>query len=80
MSDRSESEDGSYDMAPLSKPYILCSVVDAAFAAIDYSKGNIEDGAVNIPSSGGPQRTSIYSPSPLKRASSGRGDSFTSIE
>ena len=80
IADRSKSEGGSCDTAPVSKPYILYSAADAASAAIDYSKGNIEDGVVNSPYGGGPQRTPTCSPSPLKRASSGRRDSFTSIE
>ena len=78
--DRSESEGGSCDTAPISKPYILCFAADAASAAIDYLKGNIEDGVVNSPPGGGPQRTPTCSPLPLKRASSGQRDSFTSIE
>ena len=66
IADRSDSEDGSCDTAPVLKPYILCSAADAASVAIDYSKENIEDDIVNSPPSGGPQRTPICSPSPLK--------------
>ena len=51
MSDRSQSEGGSCDKAPLSKPYILRSTANATSAAIDYSKGNIEDSIVNNPPS-----------------------------
>ena len=80
ITDRSESNGGSRDTAPVSKPYILCSAADAASATIDYSKGNIQDDVVNSPPGRGPQRTPTCSPSLLKRASSGRRDSFTSIE
>ena len=80
IADRSESEGGSCNTALVLKPYILCSAADAASATIDYLKGNIEDDVVNSPPGRGPQRTPMCSPSPLKRASSGRGDSFTSIE
>jgi hypothetical protein len=56
---------------------MLRSAADAASAAIDYSKGNIEDGVVDSPPSRGPSRTPICSPSPLKRVSSGRAGSFS---
>ena len=78
ISTKSASEGGSCGTAPLSKPYMLCSAADAAFAAIDYSKGNIEDGIVDSPLSRGPVKTPICSPSPLKRASSSWGRSFSS--
>ena len=42
------------------------SATDAASAAIDYSKGNIDDGVVDSPSNRGPERTPLYSPLPLK--------------
>ena len=57
---------------------MLCLATDAASAAIDYSKGNIEDGVIDSPPSRGPMKTPICSPSPLKRASSNRGCSFSS--
>jgi hypothetical protein len=56
---------------------MLRSAADAASAAIDYSKGNIEDGVVDSPPSRGPLRTPISSPSPLKRVSSGGAGSFS---
>lgn len=77
FSSRSESEGGSCDTAPYSKPYLLRSATDAASAAIDYSKGDVEDGVVDSPPSRGPVRTPICSPSPLKRASSSRGYSLS---
>jgi hypothetical protein len=77
MSSRSESEGGSCDTAPYSKPCLLQSAADAASAAIDYSKGNVEDGVVDSPPSRGPVRTPVCSPSPLKRASSSRGYSLS---
>jgi hypothetical protein len=62
---------------PFSKPYMLRSATDAASAAIDYSKGNVEDGVVDSPPSRIRGRTPICSPSPLKRASSSRGRSLS---
>lgn len=50
-------------------PYLLRSAADAASAAIDYSKGDIEDGVVDSPPSRGFVETPACSPSPLKRAS-----------
>ena len=44
-------------------------------SAIDYSKGNIEDGVVDSPPSRKPGRTPICSPLPLKRVSPSRGRS-----
>ena len=78
ISRKSTSEGGSYGTAPLSKPYMLCSAADAASAAIDYSKGNIEDGVIVSPPNSGPVKTPICSPSPLKQASSSQGRSFLS--
>ena len=78
ISTKSASEGGSCGTAPLSKPYMLYSAADIAFATIDYLKGNIEDRVVDNPSSRGPVKTPICSPSPLKRASSSRGRSFSS--
>jgi hypothetical protein len=77
FSGRSESEGGSCDTAPYSKPYLLQSAADAASAAIDYSKGDVEDGVVDSPPSRGPGITPICSPSPLKRAVSSRGYCFS---
>ena len=74
---RSESEGGSCGTAPYSKPYMLRSATDAASAAIDYSKGNVEDGVVDSPPKRGPARTTLCSPSPLKRESPSRGRSLS---
>ena len=53
------------------------SASDAVSAAIDYSKGNIDDEVVDSPSSNyGPERTPMWSPLPLKRVSSSRGQSL----
>lgn len=68
-STRFESDGGSSETAPVSKPYMLRSAADAASAAIDYSKGNIDDGVVDSPPSRASGRTPICSPSPLKRSS-----------
>jgi len=68
---------GSGCTAPVSKPYLLWSAADAASAAIDFSKGDVEDGVVDSPPSRGPGRTPVCSPSPLKRASSNQGRSFS---
>ena len=70
LSTNSESRGASCDIVPFSKPYMFRSAMDAASAAIDYSKGNIDDGVVDSPPSRGPKRTPLYSPSPLKRLSS----------
>jgi hypothetical protein len=77
LSATSDSTGGSCGTAPKSKPYMMRSAADAASAAIDYSKGDVEDGVVDSPPSRGPVRTPICSPSPLKRASSSRGRSFS---
>ena len=78
ISTKSALKGGSCGTAPLSKPYMLCSAADAASAAIDYLKGNIEDRIVDSPPSRGPVKTPICSPSPLKRASLSWGCSFLS--
>ena len=56
---------------------MLRSAADAASAAIDYSKGDVEEGVVDSPPSRGPTRTLICSPSPLKRTLSTRGGMFS---
>ena len=73
----SESEEGSCGTTPYSIPYLLRSAADAASAAIDYSKGDIEDGVVDSPPSRGFVRTLACSPSPLKRASPTPGNCFS---
>ena len=60
--------------APYSKPYVMCSAVDAASAAIDFTKGNVEDGVVDSPPSRGVGKTPLCSPSPLKRERTAEGD------
>jgi hypothetical protein len=59
----------SFAPSPFSKLYVMFSAIDAASAAIDYSKGNIEDG-VDSPPSRGPVLAPIFSPSPLKQSQS----------
>ena len=49
-----------------SKPYVLFSATDAASAAINFSKSNVDDGIVDSPPSGGLRRSPIVSPSPLQ--------------
>jgi hypothetical protein len=49
-----------------SKPYLLYSAIDVASAALDFSKGNVEDGVVDSPPSHTAGRTPICSPSPLR--------------
>ena len=66
----SESAGGSCGPSRYSRPYVLCSATDAASAAIDFSKGSVDDGVVDSPPSRGPVRTPICSPSPLKQATS----------
>ena len=61
------SNGGSYLPSPHLRPPMLCSATDAASAAIDFSKGNVEEGAVNSLPSRGPGKTPICSPSLLKR-------------
>jgi hypothetical protein len=49
-----------------SKPYVMYSATDAASAAIDFAKGNVEDGVVNSPPSRDAARLPVCSPSPLR--------------
>ena len=77
LSEGSESRGGNCGTAPISKPYMLRSAADATSAAIDYSKGDVEEGVVDSPPSRGPIRTPICSPSPLKRTLSTRGVTFS---
>ena len=76
-SDCSESAGGSCSAAPFSKLYLFRSAADATSAAIDYSKGDVEDGVVDSPPSRGPIKTPICSPSPLKRTTSNERGSFS---
>ena len=78
LSTNSELGGASCDTVLLSKPYnVFRSSMDAASAAIDYSKGNINNGVVDSPPSCGPERSPMYSPSPLKRVSSSRWRSLS---
>ena len=72
LSMMSSSGGGSCFGAPHSKPYVMCSATNAASAALDFSKGNVEDGVVNSPTNRGAVRTPLCSLSPLKRAQSSR--------
>jgi hypothetical protein len=49
-----------------SKVYLMYSATDAASAALDFSKRNVEDGVVDSPPSRSADRTPICSPSPLR--------------
>jgi hypothetical protein len=49
-----------------SKPYLMYSTTDAALAALDFSKDNMEDGVVNNPPSQSAGRTPVCLPSPLR--------------
>jgi hypothetical protein len=44
------------------KPYLMYSATDATSTAIDFAKGNVEDGVVDNPLSCSVGRTPIYSP------------------
>ena len=70
LSKMSESFGGSCVEAPCSKPYVMCSAMDAASAAINFLKGHIEEGVVDSPPTRGVLRTPLCSPSPLKRGQS----------
>ena len=59
------SKDGSLAPLQYSKPNVLFSATSAASVAIDFSKGNVEDGVVDSPSSRGPWRSPVVSASPL---------------
>ena len=73
LSGRSISKDGSLAPLQYSKPYVLFSATDAALAAIDFSKGNVEDGVVDSPPSRGPWRLPVVSASPLQGSPCARG-------
>jgi hypothetical protein len=57
---------GDYVPSQFSKPYLMYSATDAASAALDFSKGNVEDGVVDSPPSRSVDRTPICSQSPLR--------------
>lgn len=66
----SKSTGGSCVPSKFSRPYVMCSRIDAPSTAIDFSKGSVDDGVVDSPPSRGPVRTPVCSPLPLKRAES----------
>ena len=49
-----------------SKPYLIYSITDATSAALDYSKGNVEDGVVDSLPNHSAGRTLVYFPFPLR--------------
>ena len=60
------SEGGALGGQEYSKPFLLFSATDAASAAIDFSRGDLEQDVVNSPPSSGGGRIVVNSPSPLK--------------
>jgi hypothetical protein len=58
--------DGHCLPSQFSKPYLMYSATNAASAVIDFAKGNVEDGMVNIPPSRDATRFLVCSPSPLR--------------
>ena len=69
LSDQSVSKDNSLAPLQYSKPYVLFLATNAASAAIDFSKGNVEDGVVDSPPSQGLWRSPVVSASPLQGSS-----------
>jgi hypothetical protein len=49
-----------------SKPYLMYSATHGASTAVDFAKGNVEDGVVNSPPNRGVGRLPVCSPSPLR--------------
>ena len=64
----SASDQESFPPSPYSKLYLMFIAIDAVSAAIDFAKGNVDDGIVDSPPSWDPMSSSILSPSPLKLA------------
>jgi hypothetical protein len=62
----SRSIQGDCIPSQFSKPYLMYSATDAAFAIVDFVKGNVEDSVMNNPPSRGAGRSPICSPSPLR--------------
>jgi hypothetical protein len=62
----SRSMQGNCVLSQFSKLYLMYSATDAVSAALDFSKGNVEDGVVDSPASRTAGRTPICSPSPLR--------------
>ena len=61
-----ESTDLSDNTAPISRPYMLRSATDAASAAIDFSKGALDDDVVDSLPSRAFYKTSVCSTSHLE--------------
>ena len=66
LSGQSKSCNGGCALSEYSKPYVLFSATDAASAAIDFSRKNVDDGVVDNPPSRGAWRSPILSASPLE--------------
>ena len=66
LSGRSKSMWADCGQSQYSKPYVLFFATDAASAAIDFSKSNVDDGVVDSPPSRGLRRSLIVSPPPLQ--------------
>jgi hypothetical protein len=62
----SKSIQGDCVPSQFSKPYLIYSATDVASTAVDFAKGNVEDGVVNNPLSRGTGRSLVCSPSPLR--------------
>ena len=66
LSSRSKSVQGGCGPSLYSKPYVMFSATDAASAAIDFSKKDVNHGVVDSPPSRGPWRLPVLSASPLQ--------------
>jgi hypothetical protein len=62
----SRSMQGDCVPSQFSKPYLMYLATDATSVALDFSKGNVEDGVVDSPPSRSVGRTPVCSPSPLR--------------
>jgi hypothetical protein len=62
----SGSIEGHYLPSQFSKLYLMYSATDAASVAVDFAKGNMEDGIVNNPPIWDAARLPVCSPSPLR--------------
>jgi hypothetical protein len=62
----STSVQDSFALSPYSKLYLMFSTTDTASAAIDFRKGNVDNGMVDSPPNQSQVATSIFSPSLLK--------------
>ena len=73
----SGSAGGSLRPSVFSGPFMMRTADDAASVAIDFSKGHVEENAVDSPPNRGLVKTFACSPSPLKWASRTQGCSFS---